>query len=228
MAERIQPDDHRSDRPGRTSVAADRPADPWSRRARWYGLQVPLELRAVRTLIGLLEVEEGDSLLDLGTGTAVVLRELARSPRPPGTVVGVDRSARMLAHAPTLPAGWRLVEGDAGALEFDDASFDRVTASYLLHLLDAEERARIINEAARVLAPGGRLGTVTVAPAGGRISSLLQRPIRALADRSTGVLAGLRPLDPRPELEAAGLRPVGWRHVRAGYPSLCVVARRER
>jgi demethylmenaquinone methyltransferase/2-methoxy-6-polyprenyl-1,4-benzoquinol methylase len=118
------------------------------------------------------------------------------------------------------------MEAEAGALPFADTSFEVVTACYLLHFLDEGERARIITEARRVLVPGGRLGVVTIAPPAGRISSLISRPVLALAERSRGVLAGLRPLDPRPELETAGLRAVSARRVRAGYPSLCVVAER--
>jgi ubiquinone/menaquinone biosynthesis C-methylase UbiE len=58
-----------------------------------------MELRAVRTLIGLLRVRESDSVLDLGTGTGLLLQELARSPHRPRLAIGVDRSAEMLARA---------------------------------------------------------------------------------------------------------------------------------
>jgi ubiquinone/menaquinone biosynthesis C-methylase UbiE len=203
-------------------------SDPWSHWNRWYRFQIPLELRPVRILIHVLEVRESELLLDLGTGTALLLRELAGSPHRPRTAVGIDRSAEMLARAPALPEGWGLIEADATALPFEDASFDVITACYLLHLLDPEMRRRLLAEAARVLVPGGRLGTVTVAPPAGGLSLALSRPIRALAGRSRGVLSGLRPLDPRPDLLAAGLHPVESRRTFAGYPSLCVVAQRGR
>jgi ubiquinone/menaquinone biosynthesis C-methylase UbiE len=174
----------------------------------------------------MLEPGREDSLLDVGTGTAALLAELARAPDPLETAIGVDRSARMLARAPRLPTGWRLVEGDAAELPFPDGSFDLVTASYLLHFMDPATRSRVIAEARRVLTPGGRLGVITVAPPAGRISALLSAPIRSLARRSEGVLAGLRPLDPTPELRAEGLRPLELRRVRIGYPSLCVVCSR--
>jgi ubiquinone/menaquinone biosynthesis C-methylase UbiE len=169
---------------------------------------------------------ESDSLLDLGTGTAALLHELARSAHPPRSAVGLDRSPQMLARAATLPSGWKLLEADAGALPFADASFDVVTASYLLHLLDERERAQVLAQARRVLAPGGRVGIVTVAPPSGPLASLVSWPIRALAGRASGALSGLRPLDPRDDLEAAGLRPLRGCRVRVGYPSLCVVAER--
>jgi hypothetical protein len=102
-----------------------------------------------------------------------------------------------------------------------------LTAGYLLHLLDSGAREQVLREAARVLVPGGRLGSVTVTPPAGAVSSFLSAPIRALARRSPRALSGMRPLDPRTEFIAAGLRPVEWRRTYAGYPSLCVVARRE-
>jgi ubiquinone/menaquinone biosynthesis C-methylase UbiE len=200
--------------------------DRYSRWARFYRLQLPLERPALRALVSLLDASESDSLLDLGTGTAAQLDELARSPHPPRSAIGLDATTQMLARAPVLPAGWSLVEGDASALPFADSSFELVTASYLLHLLDQEGRGRVIGEARRVLVPGGRLGVVTVAPPAGPLSSLLSRPLRALSERCGGVLAGLRPLDPTEELRAAGLRPLRARRVRAGYPSLCLVAER--
>jgi SAM-dependent methyltransferase len=161
-----------------------------------------------------------------GLGWLVSTTSSSRSSAPPQSATGVDRAPAMLAQAPELPAGWRLLEADARALPFANESFDVVTASYLLHLLDRDDRARVIAEARRVLRPGGRLGVVTVAPPAGRLSSLASRPIRALAARSSGALAGLRPLDPREELKAAGLRPLRGRRARAVPPSLCVVAER--
>jgi ubiquinone/menaquinone biosynthesis C-methylase UbiE len=207
-------------------MAADAERDPWSRWAGLYDLQLPLERPALTALVELLDVREAESLLDLATGTAALLRELARSAHPPRSATGVDRSPEMLARAPRLPSGWRLVEADARALPFPDASFDVVTASYLLHLLDQDDRAGVIAEARRTLVPGGRFGVVTVAPAAGPLSSMLSWPIRTLAKRSSGALAGLRPLDPREELQAAGLSPLRGRRVWAVPPSICVVAER--
>ena len=99
-----------------------------------------------------------------------------------------------------------------------------MTASYLLHFLPAETRRAVIAEIARVLRPGGRLGTITVAPPHSLPGRVLAAPLIAAARRSEGSLASLRPLDPRPELEAAGFDVVGGQRTMRGYPSLCVVA----
>jgi demethylmenaquinone methyltransferase/2-methoxy-6-polyprenyl-1,4-benzoquinol methylase len=157
----------------------------------------------------------------------VLLAELACAPSPPRRVWGIDSSPEMLALAPELPGGWRLDVADATELPFADDSFDLVTASYLLHLLCANDRRRVIEEIRRVLRPTGRLGTITVAPPRGRLSAALTAPVRIAARRSRGRLAGLRSLDPAPELAAAGFPELARRRTVRGYPSLCVVAGRD-
>ncbi len=203
-------------------------ADVWSRRplAALYDLQLPLERRALQALARGLRVDRGDRVLDVGTGTGAMLRELAALPDPPRLATGVDRSAAMLARVPSLPRGWELVEADAAELPFDSASFDRVVLGYLLHLLDREERRAVLAEAQRVLRPGGLLGTITVAPPVGRTAQAVWAPLRAVARRGGGLLRGLLPLDPTDELIAAGLRPLRRQRTRGGYPSLGLIAAR--
>lgn len=192
--------------------------------ARRYMRQIWLERRALRTLVRLLDVKPGESLLDVGTGPAILLAELAQSADPPAHAVGVDPSREMLSLAPELPDGWRLQVADATELPFPNESFDLVTASYLLHLLEAEQRRRALAELHRVLRVGGRLGVITVAPPRGAIASLLTAPIRVAAQRSKGSMAGLRPLDPGPDLAGLGLREAARQRTLRGYPSICMVA----
>jgi ubiquinone/menaquinone biosynthesis C-methylase UbiE len=104
------------------------------------------------------------------------------------------------------------VHADARALPFPDARFDVATCAYLLHLLDPEERARVLAEMRRALAADGRLVTVTpVAPPTAFGAAL-------------GRVAGRYLLDPRTDLERAGFAVRATRRVRAGYPSLCVLS----
>lgn len=184
---------------------------------RVYDWQLPLERAALATAVELAAPRETERLLDVATGTGGLLRELARRPARPGEVVGIDRSASMLAvaEAHRLPAGWRLLSGDARRLPFPDRRFDVVTACYLFHLLDRECRARTIAEIARVLREGARVVTVTVES---------RRPIARAALARLPRPSGLRPLDPTDELRTAGLEPLSARFVRDGWPSLCVLA----
>lgn len=176
-------------------------------------------------MLSMLAISEADRLLDLGTGTGAVLRELGTHADQPARAVGIDSSVAMLARAErALAPTIELVHADATALPFADSEFDAATCAYLLHLLDPPARADVLREVVRVLSPGGRLGVVTVAPAVGRLARALSWPVLAGARRSNDALGGLRPLDPRNELRAAGFRIGAARRMAFGYPSLCVLA----
>jgi ubiquinone/menaquinone biosynthesis C-methylase UbiE/DNA-binding transcriptional ArsR family regulator len=103
-------------------------------------------------------------LLDIGCGAGRMLELLA--PRAE-TAIGVDLSPAMLgvARAQLEKAGRRNVQlrqGDIYALPVDGDSVDLAVVHQVLHYLD--NPARALREAARVLAPGGRLVVVDFAP----------------------------------------------------------------
>lgn len=94
------------------------------------------------------------SLLDLGCGTGAGLRDFADLTSPPGDVIGLDYSGDALAYAGGRGLT-KLVNGDAQALPFRDASFGgAVTLDMLEHVRDHERAAR---EIFRVLRPGAPL-----------------------------------------------------------------------
>ena len=165
-------------------------------------------------------------MLDVGTGTGALLRELAASGVRAEKVVGVDASTRMLdrARSSELPGEWRLEQADARQLPFGDESFTLVFAVYLLNVLSDKDGAAVLREVHRVLVPGGRLVVVSpVAPC-----SRLARPYRWLAELLPRLLpwfcAGIRLLDPEPLIRASGLQPEQRRYVSRGYPSVCLRA----
>jgi len=115
------------------------------------------ETRVKRVITGLLHAEDGVEVLDVGTGTGDDARALAALVAPHGKVVGLDRSPDMLAEARRRAEGSGLpiefVQGDAQALDFPDASFDRCRAErVLIHLPDPVAAVR---EMVRVTRPGG-------------------------------------------------------------------------
>jgi SAM-dependent methyltransferase len=105
---------------------------------------------------GLLGDVAGRAVLEVGCGSAPCARWLlARG----ADVVGLDLSAGMLRHA-TAAAGRTgiappLVQADAGALPFADASFD-VACSAFGAVPFVSDSAAVMREVARVLRPGGR------------------------------------------------------------------------
>jgi ubiquinone/menaquinone biosynthesis C-methylase UbiE len=112
-----------------------------------------------RRAFACLDLHDGDRVLDVGCGTGDDLCALATLVGPSGQVVGLDRSATMIAAARRRRAGMRrtirLRVGDAGRLPFPDRSFDACRADRVLqHLADP---ALALAEMARVVRPGGRL-----------------------------------------------------------------------
>jgi demethylmenaquinone methyltransferase/2-methoxy-6-polyprenyl-1,4-benzoquinol methylase len=198
----------------------------WDRAAPFYDVQLPLERAALRAALTLAAVRANERLLDLATGTAALLRLLAARGGGPREAVGVDNSAAMLRAAPALPRGWRLVHGDATALPFPMESFDVVIAAYLLHLLCPPRRRAVLAEAARVLRPAGRLVVVTVVmPRSGLLAPAFRGLARA-SPRHSGIMSGMRALDPRPDLIDARFVIRAARRTAHGYPSLAVLAER--
>ena len=102
---------------------------------------------------GFLETSDAPQLLDLGTGNGFVIRQLLqREPAASNTrFIGIDTSAAMLASATAsgVPNNVVFQEMDNAALDFEDASFDIVTAKAVTHIS--------VSEAYRVLKPGGWL-----------------------------------------------------------------------
>jgi SAM-dependent methyltransferase len=108
-----------------------------------------------RRLVAFADVAPGASVLDVACGTGVVARTAADRVGPGASVVGIDANEAMLAVAARLrpDVTWRL--GDAGALPFEDASFDLVASQAALMFFS--DRARALREMGRVAGPAGRV-----------------------------------------------------------------------
>ena len=131
--------------------------------ARFYSLisQLPLMRAAHRRFVAgalALGVAQGNCL-DLGTGPGSVALAIAQN-SPDLRMVGLDLAARMveLAREQAIRSGldgrglWP--QADGHCLPFASGSFDLVVSSFALH--HWVHPVRILDEIARVLAPGGR------------------------------------------------------------------------
>lgn len=114
---------------------------------------------AKRRALQMLDVQPGLRVLDVGCGVGQEAQRLARQVGPEGQVAGIDQSETLIAEAlrraqaADLPIDFRV--GDAHALDFADASFDRCRVERVL--LYVRDPQRVVGEMARVLKPGGRM-----------------------------------------------------------------------
>ena len=120
------------------------------------------EASAREAYLGLLGVARGERVLDVGCGSGVVTREIAKRIAPGGSVVGLDPSAELLkvarehADKNEFASLMEFQEGDCRKLAFPDGSFDVVVAATVLaHVPEAE---KAVPEMVRVVRAGGRIG----------------------------------------------------------------------
>ena len=106
-------------------------------------------------VISAAGVGSGDRTLDVACGTGVLTRELTAVVGRTPTPVGLDISAGMLEVAHRLHPAIEWRQGDAVALPFEKASFDRVLCQY--GLMFFPDRVKALSEMSRVLVHGGRL-----------------------------------------------------------------------
>lgn len=139
---------------------------------RWHGLETLLHrFRQRQFLILLRRCGVSGPALDVGCGTGLLLRHLR-----PGAV-GIDLNPRNIRRAQQYAPAATVLQGDAEALAFPDATFNLVICTEVLEHLVFPERA--VAEMHRVLTPGGLLlGSVPRA-------SLLWK-LRVLSSTCTG------------------------------------------
>ncbi len=104
--------------------------------------------------IAFAGVKNGDRVLDVGTGTGSVAATVEAS-MPVSEIVGIDPSAGFIAHAQKNAKSTRarFEVGDAQALKFNDASFDRTLSLLVMNFIPDHNKA--IGEMRRVTRPQG-------------------------------------------------------------------------
>jgi SAM-dependent methyltransferase len=107
-----------------------------------------------------LELQAGETVVDLGSGAGIDALIAARKVGPDGKVIGIDMTPEMLAAARknAKSAGAEQVDFREGRLEdlpVGDASVDAVTSNCVINLVP--DKALVFTEIARILRPGGRL-----------------------------------------------------------------------
>lgn len=129
------------------------------RQAGSYDAKAVVQKRVVESLVERIRREFSgrppQRILDIGTGTGMLLREL-RNMFPDSLLAGIDLASAMGRTAMLSLAGKGTVicvEGDAESLPFADGTFDLVLSTSTFQWLNGLETA--FSEARRVLAPEG-------------------------------------------------------------------------
>jgi len=121
-----------------------------------------------------LNINEGETVLEIGFGTGHCLKQIAKLVGKTGKVYGIDISSGMLEEAKkrlekaSLMDRVELYCGDAVKMPYDEHLFDAVFMSFTLELFDTPEIPMILNEIKRVLKFEGRLGIVSMSKEDGK------------------------------------------------------------
>src|SRR5215469_14141728 len=125
----------------------------------------------------LIELKQGETVLDLGSGGGIDVLLSASRVGPTGKAYGLDMTDEMLALAREnqRQAGVTNVEFLKGEIEnipLPDNSVDVIISNCVINL--SADKARVLKEAFRVLRPGGRFAVSDVVVHGGVPTSVRQ------------------------------------------------------
>jgi SAM-dependent methyltransferase len=117
----------------------------------------------VRALLDAVQVRPGEAILEIGCGSGVVLREIARRTAGANPITGIDlnpyllREAMSLATHEGLADRFALQEGQGEAIPVASNSVDVALSCTVMEEGNAE---RMLTELVRVTRPGGRVAVI--------------------------------------------------------------------
>ena len=161
----------------------------------------------------LIDLREGDHVLDLGSGGGIDVFLSAKRVGAGGKVYGLDMTDDMLAlsRSNQQKAGVTNVEflkGDIQQIPLPDASVDVVISNCVINL--APDKDKVLKEAFRVLKPGGRFAVSDIVVLGE-----VSPEVRGNMELWTGCIAGaLQDTEYSSKLERAGFTDISvepWR-----------------
>jgi phosphatidylethanolamine/phosphatidyl-N-methylethanolamine N-methyltransferase len=135
-----------------------------------------------KAVLEVLECRPGDRVLEVGVGTGLSLPLYPPFVR----VTGIDLSREMLEKARSRVQRRALsnVEGlhemDAHAMDFPDASFDKIVAMYVVSIV--QEPARLLAELHRVCKPDGEIYLVNHVRSSNPILGAVERGLARFSD----------------------------------------------
>ncbi len=135
-----------------------------------------------KAVLEALKCRPGERVLEVGVGTGLSLPLYP----PDVRITGLDLSSEMLAKARSrverrgLANVDGLYEMDANAMDFPDASFDKVVAMYVVSIV--QEPARLLRELHRVCKPDGEIYMVNHVRSANPIVSAVEKSLARFSD----------------------------------------------
>jgi ubiquinone/menaquinone biosynthesis C-methylase UbiE len=134
----------------------------------WYEWFSFPERQINETGCRLLNLQEGETILEIGYGTGRALIQFAGSVGEGRKVFGMDISDGMAKVAKSnisrakLLKRVELIVGDAVRLPYENEFFDAIFISFTLEIFELKEILDVLEECKRVLRVNGRLGLVAM------------------------------------------------------------------
>jgi len=152
----------------RVTVSEEDIKKSYGKMSRWYPVAERLERGVRKKGLKLLDIQEGETVLEIGFGTGYTIAEIAKSVGETGKAYGIDVTPEMveLANERLEKEGLleraELYEGDARNMPYKNNMFDAVYMATTLELFDTPDIPKVLGEIKRVLKPTGRLGVVSI------------------------------------------------------------------
>lgn len=190
---------------------------------------------ALDLLVASGAFESARAVVEFGCGTGRFAARLLRDHLDArASYLGFDLSETMVSLAGELIAEYgeraRVVRTDGAIeLELESATCDRFVANYVIEILPEPDRRALIDEAHRLLVPGGLLGLVTITPGCSLISQAVMGVWNAVHTLRPKTVGGCRAITCRELLDGSDWKLVSHETVsRWGIASEIVVARKRR
>jgi len=146
----------------------------YDRMSRLYDyISGPFERKYAFRALELLDIMEGETILEIGFGTGHCLKKIAASVGETGKAYGIDISPGMLRVTKRRLEKAKLLDrvelncGDATSLPYDTNSMDGVFVAFTLELFDTPEIPIVLEEVKRILKPGGRIAVAAMSKKAG-------------------------------------------------------------
>jgi len=177
--------------------------------APFYDILVSMLEDKRRRSLELAGIHEDEQVLLLGAGTGLDLNYLPRNLKPTAIDITPAMIRRLRQRAERLNMQVSATVMDGQALLFEDGTFDVVVLHFVLAVMPEPQRA--LDEAVRVLRPGGRLVILNKCMKDDQTPSIAVRCVNKISRLvATDITFKLKPVLNHPRLNAVHVEQVGF------------------